>query len=180
MKNLNDELRKIKAIIYDNCSFQITDLIIEAEGKEYKACQFRLNGMKVICRNSKITPKKKGQFVTFWKRNKNGITEPYSEADKVDFYIINVVKGNKMGQFIFPKSVLIEYGIISTPQKDGKRGFRVYPNWDTPTSQQAKKTQKWQMKYFVELNEEIDLDLVKELYQDNNYLEQRLKDRAMR
>lgn len=32
-------------------------------------------------------------------------------------------------------------------------GIRVYPNWDLPTSNQAKKTQKWQQKYFIDFSE---------------------------
>jgi hypothetical protein len=38
--------------------------------------------------------------------------------------------------------------IISTHLKEGKRGMRVYPPWDLPSSKQAKKTQQWQLPYF--------------------------------
>jgi hypothetical protein len=166
LENLNSELKIIKAIAYDNCSLVIAHLEIEPEGQAYKACQFRLNGLKVICRNAKITPKKNGQFVTFWRRNENGITEPYHERDEIAFYIINVVKENKIGQFVFPKSALIKNKIISSGQEDGKRGFRVYPNWDTPQNKQAQKTQAWQAKYFIEIDNEIDLNGFKNLYQN--------------
>ena len=151
MKNLNSELIRIKEIGYDHCSFLLSDLVIESESKEYKACTFRLDGRYVICRNSKITPKKIGQFVTFWKRNKENIIEPFDENDQIDFYIINVIKENRLGQFVFPKSVLIDNKIISSTNKEGKRGFRVYPCWDIPKSKQAIKTQTWQLEYFVEL-----------------------------
>jgi hypothetical protein len=161
---MNSELNRIKEIAYDKCSFIISDLIIEPEGKEYKACNFKLNELKVICRNAKITPKKIGQFVTFWKRNKNGVPEPYHETDKFDFYVVTVLKENRVGQFILPKSVLIEREIISSNQKDGKRGFRIYPSWDTPTSKQAKKTQEWQTNYFIEFGYKVDLNFVKRLY----------------
>lgn len=166
MENLNSELKKIKEIAYDNCSFLISDLEIESEGKKYKACKFKLNGLKIICRNAKITPKKNGQFVTFWRRNKNGTTEPFHETDEISFYVVNVSQENRIGQFVLPKSALIENKIISSAQKDGKRGFRVYPNWDTPNSKQAEKTQKWQTKYFVEFDSKINLNLVKKLYQN--------------
>ena len=167
MKNLNRELKIIKEIGYDNCSLLISDLVIESESKEYKACHFKLNELNIICRKAKITPKKIGQFVTFWKRNKENIIEPFDETDQIDFYIINVVKENRLGQFIFPKSVLIKNKIMSSAKKDGKRGFRVYPSWDIPSSKQAIKTQKWQTEYFIEFDKKIDLSIFKNLYQIN-------------
>ena len=164
LENLNSTLKRIKEIAYDNCSLIISELTIESEGKEYKACQFKLNGLNIICRNAKITPKKIGQFVTFWRRNENGVTEPFRDVDELNFYVVNVMNEDRIGQFVFPKSVLIENKIISTIQKDGKRGFRVYPSWDIPISKQAMKTQKWQTKYFIEFDDKVDLNVVKHLY----------------
>ena len=161
---MNKNLAEIKTAIYDTIPFQITNFNKEMEGKEYDACRFELNGMKIICRSAKITPKKVGQFVTFWKRNNNGITEPFNDKDQFDFFIINVNTSENCGQFVFPKSVLIHQGIISTNKKDGKRGFRVYPKWDKTTNKQAEKTQEWQLKYFYKLGTSIDLNQVKELY----------------
>ena len=31
--------------------------------------------------------------------------------------------------------------------------IRVYPSWDLPASDQAKKTQNWQQKYFIDFSE---------------------------
>jgi len=163
-KTLNKNLIETKTEVYDKVNLQISKMNNELEGTEYDACQFELNGMKVISRSSKITPKKIGQFVTFWKRNKKGITEPFSEIDRIDFYVINVKKENNFGQFVFPKSELINKGIIATEKKDGKRGFRIYPKWDNAENKQAKKIQKWQLNYFYEINENTDLKKVKELY----------------
>ncbi|MCZ4317458.1 MepB family protein [Aequorivita viscosa] len=154
--------------IYEKCGFTVSDFKIETESKEYNACRFQLNGLQIISRNAKITPKKTGQFVTFWKRNKQGITVPFSEKDDFHFYIINVEKENRFGQFVFPKSVLKTKGIISTEIKDGKRGFRVYPIWDTVTSKQAEKTQQWQLDYFYEIGEITNIEKVKILYNKNN------------
>ena len=163
-KILNSVLRKIKVIAYDQCNLLISDFTNELESSAYKACQFKLNELNIICRTSKITPKKIGQFVTFWKRNKYNITEPYQATDSIDFYLINVIKDQRIGQFIFPKSILISKGILSTPKKDGKRGFRVYPIWDKPSNNQATKTQQWQLDYFVEYNEATDLKFLTELF----------------
>ena len=165
MEALNQNLIEIKAKIYDRVNFRISKINNEFEGIAYDACQFELNGMKIICRSSKITPKKNGQFVTFWKRNEEGVTEPFSEFDQIDFYVINVKSKTNFGQFVFPKSELIDKGILSTKKKDGKRGFRVYPKWDKAQNKQAKKTQKWQLNYFYEINNLTDLSFVKELYE---------------
>lgn len=164
---LNKNLAEIKTKIYDQCSLEISKINHEPEGVEYDACQFELNGMKIICRSSKITPKKVGQFVTFWKRSEEGITEPFCETDRIDFFVINVKTENQFGQFVFPKSELINKGIISTKIKGGKRGFRVYPKWDKAQSKQAEKTQKWQLNYFYKIEEETDLKKVMELYKLN-------------
>lgn len=163
-ESLNPALTRIKEIAYDRCSLSISELFVEPEGKEYAACRFTLTTLKIICRNAKITPKKNGQFVTFWRRNSNGVTEPYHEDDALDFYVITVTKENRIGQFVLPKAALIDHHILSTVQNTGKRGFRVYPDWDTPASQQAAKTQKWQTKYFIEIDSSTDLNAFRKLY----------------
>ena len=127
----------------------ISNYLQNSESKEYKACSYEINGIKIIERTAKITPKKIGQFVTCWKRNVNGITEPFKDSDDFDFFIIKVFDKNSVGYFKFPKTALIKNGIISTEKKDGKRGFRVYPIWSKPTSKQAIKAQNWQLEYFI-------------------------------
>lgn len=161
-KNLN----QIKAEIYDKCSLEISDFKTETESKEYNACRFKLNGLNILSRNAKITPKKAGQFVTFWKRNENGLIEPFDVNDPIDFYTVNVRTENEFGQFVFPKSVLLKKGILSTSMKDGKRAFRVYPKWDIVKSKQAERTQKWQLNYFYQINSLTDLQKVSELYNE--------------
>ncbi|WP_339887300.1 MepB family protein [uncultured Flavobacterium sp.] len=157
-------LKYINSNIYKKLNFKISKLIIDKESQEYDGCEFVVDEKRIIFRSAKITPKKVGQFVPFWKRNKEGITEPFSENDTIDLYVINVQSENKVGQFVFPKSVLIEKGIISTSKKDGKRGFRVYPIWDKTINKQAIVTQKWQLNYFFEVKEDLDFNFVKKLY----------------
>ncbi len=161
-KNLN----QIKAEVYDKCALEITEFETEPESKEYNACRFKLNGLNVISRTAKITPKKVGQFVTFWKRNGNGLIEPFNETDQIDFFVVNVLTENGFGQFVFPKSVLVKKGIISTESKEGKRAFRVYPDWDIAKNKQAAQTQKWQLDYFYEIDESTDFKKVVELYKN--------------
>lgn len=156
-------LNQIKTEIYDKCALEISNFKLEPESKEYDACRFELNGLHIICRNAKITPKKVGQFVTFWKRNEIGPIEPFEEADPVDFFAVNVRSENEFGQFLFPRSVLIKKGILSTKSKEGKRAFRVYPSWDIANSKQAERTQKWQLEYFYLIDDSTDLKKVKGL-----------------
>lgn len=118
----------------------------------------------IACRSAKVTPKKEGQFVMFWKRKPNGPIEPFNESDNIDFLVVNTQKGQRTGQFVFPKSILIKKGIISTAKKEGKRAFRVYSNWDLPSNTQAERTQKWQSDYFYEINVSTSVKQVAELY----------------
>lgn len=161
---MDKNLSQIKTEIYDKCSLEISKFKIETESTAYNACSFQLNGLNVFSRNAKTTPKKVGQFVTFWKRNGNGPIEPFEENDRVDFFTVNVRSEKGFGQFVFPKSVLIKKGIISSEKKEGKRAFRVYPNWDTVKSTQAELTQKWQLNYFYQINSSTDLQQVTDLY----------------
>ena len=161
---MNNSLKQIKTQIYDQCDLEISAFQLELESTEYNACQFDLNGLNIVSRTAKITPKKVGQFVTFWKRSGNGPIAPFDETDPIDFFVVNVNAENVLGQFVFPKSVLIRKGILSTERKEGKRAFRVYPNWDIAKNRQAEQTQKWQLDYFYEINDSTDLNKVIELY----------------
>jgi hypothetical protein len=141
--------------VYGKCGLNLTNFKMHSESVEYGACSFELNNQGVEYRVSKITPTKTGQFVTIWKRNNEGITAPFDISDTIDFIVITAKSGDKIGQFIFPKSVLVEKGIITNNGKQGKRGIRVYPPWDVATSKQAEQTQRWQTKYFVLIEPEI-------------------------
>ncbi len=149
-----DDLPYLKFInedFYEANALTLSGLQRNPEGAEYAACSFYLNENKIKYRLSKITPTKNGQFVTIWKRNDKGQTEPFDITDDFDYIIITSVFTERLGQFIFPKSVLAEKGIITHNGKAGKRGIRVYPPWDQPASTQAEKTQRWQIPYFVEI-----------------------------
>jgi len=153
---MNELLSKINQTLFFPNKVTINNLTEEKESTAYDACRFEINGLKIISRNAKITPKKSGQFVTCWKRSEQGITQPFQDTDSVDLLVINVQSDQRLGQFVFPKSILIEKGIISSTTKGGKRGLRVYPSWDDPTSKQAIQTQKWQLQYFINLSDHTD------------------------
>lgn len=161
---MDSNLLFIKNKIYDKCDLKISHIKIEAESKAYNAAQFRINGKKIIYRTAKITPKKIGQFVTFWVRNTQGIIRPFSENDAFDYFVINVRTHIKLGQFVIPKTHLIKQGIVSSKNKSGKRGLRVYPQWDVVKSDQAKKTQMWQQQFFYQISDKLNTATVLNLY----------------
>lgn len=154
LATLPKDLLEAKTRLYDPCGFVFTHPVLLAEGKEYGACRFQLNGKTVQHRVAKITPTKTGQFVTLWKRNEEGITAPYDQSDDLDLAIITVRKEGLLGQFVFPKVVLIQQTILTHNGKEGKRGFRVYPSWDQVANKQAEQTQRWQLRYFILIEEE--------------------------
>jgi hypothetical protein len=124
---MHPDLSVVKEQLYDAYTLAVTSVHIHSESTEYAACSFKLNAKKIEHRLSKITPTKIGQFVTIWKRNTKGITAPFSFSDGIDFIIITSRYEDKLGQFIFPVPVLIKKEIVSSQEKEGKRGIRVYP-----------------------------------------------------
>ena len=159
INSFHDDLKTVKNWVYDQCNFDFKNPRLNAESVEYAACSFELDGKKIEHRVSKITPTKNGQFVTIWKRNQDGITEPFDINDEINFIIITARSGDNLGQFIFPKSVLANKGIITQNGKSGKRGIRVYPPWDIAENKQAKKTQSWQIQYFLSIQSDNSFDL---------------------
>ena len=160
-RNLEDTLS-----LLDQCHLKYTDPIREDESSDYEAHSFKLNSFSIRFRVAKITPTKIGQFVTLWKRIGRGPIKPFDASDAIDLVIIVVRKAGHFGQFIFPKSALIEFGIISTKNKEGKRAIRVYPPWDHPESKQAQRTQNWQLKFYLDIpsTDSIDIDRALALY----------------
>lgn len=154
---INSEIELINTFVFKACKIELSNIETELESQDYFAHNFKLNTQSVKYRKAKITPTKTGQFVTLWKRNKQGITEPFSVNDNFDLYLIVTRQNTSFGVFIFPKMALYENKILSDKNKDGKRGIRVYPTWNITTNKQAQKTQTWQANYFLNLTENIDL-----------------------
>lgn len=165
-KNIPGLLHQIEDSICSKFQLIVRNSSRDEECEAYSGLNFQLDDRKITFRKAKITPKKIGQFVTLWKRNANGQTEPYSVTEPVDFYIIASEKDQNRGFFLFPKAVLAEKGILTQNGKEGKRGFRVYPAWDIPENKQAEKTKNWQNSFFIDLNsnEEAGLEKFRELF----------------
>lgn len=153
---MNEALKPIANWLSNTKGLPVENIQEDAECAEYSGYNFEVGDLKIKFRNAKITPKKVGQFVTLWKRNPLGQTEPFNIKDDFCFYIIATQKDNKTGFFFFPKQALRELGILTSSHHEGKRGFRVYPIWDIPSNKQAERTKIWQNDYFIDLTADMD------------------------
>ena len=164
MKNLTKTISEIELLneyVFKICGVDLTNVKTESESQEYFAHNFQLNKQKVKFRIAKITPTKTGQFVSIWKRNENGTTEPFNISDEFEFYIIATRHETRFGIFIFNKTVLSEKKILTSKNGEGKRGIRVYPTWNIAKNKQAIKTQSWQTNYFLECTHDNKIDIEK-------------------
>jgi hypothetical protein len=163
--NQFSELPLLDQLIFIPLGLKLSDVEIEPESGDYFAHTFILNNTPLKFRKAKITPTKIGQFVTLWKRDKFGTTQPHSITDNYEFYIIATKRDINFGIFIFPKTLLQEKGVLSNDKKEGKRGIRVYPIWDVTTNKQAQQTQEWQVNYFFQQmpNGNFDLKKIKKM-----------------
>lgn len=143
------EITRLNNLIFKPLKLNITEIIPDLECDEYSGFNFKINENRIKFRRSKLTPKKVGQFVTFWKRDSDGKTVPFSVNDDFDFYLISIEENESSGFFIFPKAVLEKENLISSELKVGKRGFRIYADWHFPNSKQAEKTKLWQTQFFI-------------------------------
>jgi len=156
-EDLPDDLAFAIEYVYTPAGLSISKPVKEKdeEGEEYKAYRFYIenNDVKkyVAFRVGKVTPSRPGNFVTLWKRP-NSVIEPFDVSDGVDFAVVNVSNGERRGQFIFDKTILLSKKIFSDTKncKKGKLAFRVFPPWSQP-SRAALKTQNWQLKHFFEI-----------------------------
>lgn len=120
----------------------------EDQNAEYGGAVLLLDSVLVRARVGKATPTKVGHFVTVWRRNENGVSEPFGDDDGVSVLLVVVRSDGRIGAFSFPTAVLRERGIVSGAGSSGKRGFRLYAPWIFVPSAQARRTQSWQTEYF--------------------------------
>ncbi|MET4137785.1 MepB family protein [Pedobacter sp. UYP1] len=164
------DLLTAQELIYKPCNFKYSSPVPAAQSADYCAYTFNVKNLAVQYRIAKVTPTKVGQFVTLWKKTGNGPVQPFDYTDDVDLFIVGTRQGDRFGQFIFPKAILQDRGIVSTMIREGKRAIRVYPPWDMIYSRQAQKTQQWQLAYFLEMGAGLPIDLIRTntLYKDIN------------
>ncbi len=153
MNEFYQALTYVNKIFYEPNHLIINAIQEEAQNSDYGAGIFQLNSKSVRFRVAKITPNKIGQFVVFWEKDQANKNQAFSYEKATDLLVINTfTSDNHFGQFVFPKEVLVKQNILKTPTTKGKMAIRVYPRWEHPTSKQALETQKWQLAYFIEVN----------------------------
>ncbi|MCF2132289.1 MepB family protein [Strepomyces sp. STD 3.1] len=153
MNEFYKALTYVNENFYEPNHFVIKAIREEAQNSDYGAGIFQLNSKSVRFRVAKNTPNKIGQFVSFWEKDEAHKNQAFSYEKATDLLVINIFTSkDRFGQFVFPKEVLVKQKILKTGSTKGKMAIRVYPIWDKPTSKQAIETQKWQLEYFVEMN----------------------------
>ncbi len=147
-------IQQIERTILAPCGMPISHIEADPESEEYHGYNLVCNeNIHLKFRLAKLTPKKAGNFVAMWKRNAEGVTVPFEHADVFDYYLVAAQFENRNGLFFFPKDVLVQNGVLTHYGKEGKRGFRLYPDWVTAPNRQAERTQQWQLPYFISLEE---------------------------
>jgi len=152
------DLLAAKRLVYDPNGFICSQPVAEAEGAEYGAHELTVDGLAVRFRAAKTTPTKVGQFVTVWQRSVQGPIRPFDADDPLDLIVVSCRDGHHFGQFVFPRDVLCERGVLSRGGVGGKRAFRVYPPWVTTTARQARSTQAWQVNHFLPIPDDGPAD----------------------
>ena len=148
------------------------------ENANYNAATFKWEGNSLYFRKAKVTPDRPGAFLTLWQRPENNEISNKPVAiteEQLDFLIIEINElstlNPRKGIFIFPKELLVKKKILSKDGSKGKTGFRVFPPWagDRGTlgmkvfSDSGKKTQAWQLPYFIELTNNIESEKLKRI-----------------
>ncbi|WP_217258986.1 MepB family protein [Terribacillus saccharophilus] len=142
----------------------LTKVFEENQNIDYEGMLIHIENNTYRSRLAKATPKKRGYFVAFWEKDENNKNQPYSFSDSPDKIIISIIDNDLKGQFIFPKSKLLEKGILSSDTAKGKMAIRVYPSWEMELNKTAEQTQKWQQSFFVDLTTNLNQERLEELY----------------
>lgn len=177
-ENYRDKLESLLVKMFVPSGYQITkkvELDPIPESSKYEALNFSINDMSIVYRKGKVTSDRPGAFLAVWKRptseDVNGNKPIPLRSSELDYLFIQVESHStileeleprsKCGMFIFPVSLLIEKGIVSSLKSKGKTGFRVFPPWSEDRgivgtkvfSESGKKTKRWQIPFFLEIDE---------------------------
>ena len=154
MNKFYKALTFVNELLYKPNHLVMKNIKEENQNADYGAGVFELNSKTVRFRVAKITPTKIGKFVAFWEKDEVNKNQAFSYDNATDLLVVNTFneKGD-FGQFIFPKEVLLKQNVLKTTDSKGKMAIRVYPRWDNTISKQATATQKWQLQYFISMND---------------------------
>ena len=178
--NYRDELEFLltKAFVSAGCKItKAVELDPVPESSKYDGLIFSLDDKCFVYRKGKITPDRPGAFLAVWQRppldQVNNKPVPL-QSNELDYLVVQVeshstmatnpelVNYSKSGMFVFPVSLLIDKGIVSSSTSKGKTGFRVFPPWSQDRgvigtkvfSESGKRAQRWQVPYFLEMDED--------------------------
>lgn len=178
-KNYRDELESLLVEGFIPAGYKITkEVTLDplSESSKYAGLVFSIDEKKIVYRKGKVTTDRPGAFLAIWQRpfvdslNNKPIA---LKSNDLDYLFVQVashpsvkakqgsVNKGLHGMFIFPIALLLEKGIVSSTKNKGKTGFRVFPPWSQNRgesgtkvfSESGKKTQRWQLPYFVDIDE---------------------------
>ncbi|WP_278821686.1 MepB family protein [Corynebacterium stationis] len=125
------------------------EVLPEEQNSDYESGVATIEGAKWHIRTARNTPTKPGAFVAFWCRDKDGTTAPFKADEVISGLLVFVEQNGQRGVIRFTAEHLEALG-ITTGKHSGKRGFRVYPSWETNLNKQATATQRAQSPAFQE------------------------------
>ena len=185
-ENYPDKFTNFVDNVFVAAGYTLTrDIALDAvpESAKYHALVFSINDQAIVYRKAKVTVDRPGAFLAIWQRpSAPNITSnkpiPLKVQD-LDYLFVQVQDHSPVnpseksalqpqrGLFIFPVSLLVKKGIISADASKGKTGFRVFPPWSEDRgvvgtkifSASGKKTQQWQLPYFVEIDDQGLMDV---------------------
>lgn len=126
----------------------------EPQNLAYEGLLVDINHTIARSRLAKKTPGKKGYFVAFWEKDKHGVNQAYHYEKSPNLIIVSVVDGDRRGQFIFPRKILLRHSVLKHNDQKGKMALRVYPEWVKDLNKHACRQQAWQIDYFVDLSKD--------------------------
>jgi len=181
VKDYREEMESLLKKYFSPEGYKITkavELDPVPENGKYEALIFSLNDREIVYRKGNVTPDRPGAFLSVWQRpaldNGKGNKPIPLTPNELDYLFVQVSSDSNNGMFIFPEAILEEKGIITSATKKGKTGFRVFPPWSQDRgvvgtkvfSESGKKTQRWQLPYFIQIGEDgyIDADKLKQIF----------------
>src|SRR5699024_2195701 len=137
MNDFYTALHYVNKMIYEPYDLIVNSDQEEKQNSKYCAGTCQLSSRTVRFRVANITSTKAGKYVAFMEKDRNDKNQPYLYEKAPDLFVITTFKSeNEFGQFIFPREVLLEKGILRSDLTKGKMAIRVYPSWDNPSSKQ--------------------------------------------
>lgn len=126
MNEFNNAIKYVNEVLYRPNNLIIKNPKEEKQNSDYGAGIFQLNSKSIRFRVAKITPNKIGQFVAFWEKDNRNKNQPFSYNQSPDLLVINTFADKKIGQFIFPKDILVKKGILKTDGQCGKMAVDLF------------------------------------------------------